>query len=88
MRSGVCVSPEVAEPDVVAPPDELEGEAGAHHEVRRAALEAVLQEGHRAGQAAISGGWVSDPARKQKVMKFADIKESRQFLQGVSRLVC
>ena len=51
MRPGVRVSPEVAEPDVVAPPDELEGEAGAHHEVGRAALEAVLQEGHRPSQA-------------------------------------
>ena len=69
MRSGVCVSPEVAEPDVVAPPDELEGEAGANHEVRRAALEAVLQERHRPprrllppASAIVAYGRVSNPA--------------------------
>ena len=82
VRPRVRVAPEVAEPDVVAAPRELEGDAGAHHEVGRAALEAVLQEGHRAGlPAAFIGGWVSDPARKQRVMKFADIKESRHFLE-------
>ena len=86
MRPRVSVAPKVAEPDVVAAPRELEGDAGAHHEVGRAALEAVLQERHGARLADIAEGRVGDSKDKRhsEANSPGNTEMSSIFIQGDS----